>query len=696
MRRSVVLLSTLLLFFSIALVSPLCAAESLSVVSVAPKQVQLTATMGIEQVRYFTLDSPKRLVVDLYGVLPGSHEGEFTLSDGFKLLRVGPLDNKSRFVFDVSGAIFPTFKVDIESDKVVISWEHPQNTTAAALSEPTTIGSAKITAIDFTAEVGQSKVFISLNGNADVSALVRDGNKIQFALKNTTLPQSLRRVFDTLAFPSAIYSVTPYLVNASGQSEVRFTVLLKGDVPYGIQKSSSGYVFVVNDGAYGQSSAVTTGTLPVSAQGQTVDTSSTVAAAPLVPASGSGTKYSGSSSVPVIKQIGAQETNYAGEKTSLVFDNAEVRDILRLIAEISELNIIVSDEVKGNVTLRLIDVPWDQALDLVLDVTALGMVQQGNVVRVLPIDKIRSMKEAELTADRSQEKLESLATEVITVSYADLASVSAPAINLLSDRGNITPDDRNKFLIVTDVPQRIEEIKELIAILDTPERQVMIEARIIEVSSEYTRALGIDWGITHNLSEDVTIGTNVGGSGFLLAGNAALNGTSPLGYIEDLTTLDLKISAFESANNLKVISTPRVTTLNGEEATITQGIQEPTYVRDGDGNTTTEWKDVTLELKVKPVINPDGSIILEIDAKNDSKKTGSDAINKKSAKTKVLVQDGETTVLGGVFVEKQGYTDGGVPYLKNIPGFGHLFKHDVKDTSKNELLIFVTPRIIRR
>jgi len=487
MRRSVVLLSTLMLFFSIALVTPLCAADSLSLVSIDHKRVQLTATMGVDQVRYFTLDSPKRLVVDLYGVLPGEHGNEFQLGNGFSLLRVGPLDNKTRFVFDVSGTTFPVFNVSIRDDYVDITWESSQGTNSQILSEPSTFNSAKISAIDFASIDQQSKLYINITGDSIASTPVLYDNKVQFLLSNTTLPRSLRRVFDTLAFPSAIYSVTPYLVNDAGQPAVKFIVTLKGEVAYSLQKTESGYVFTADDEAYGVSSVATTGIMPVSAFGQTVNTRAVETTA--------GVNSVANMSVPVIKQNGKQSPKYSGEKTSLVFDNAEIRDVLRLIAEISDLNIIASDEVDGNVTLRLIDVPWDHALDLILDVTGLGMIQQGNVVRVLPIEKIRSMKEAELTAERSQEKLESLVTEVVTVSYADLDSVSVPVQNILSDRGAITADARNKLLIITDVPSRIEKAKELIAILDTPERQVMIEARIVQVNSNYSRDLGVHWGM---------------------------------------------------------------------------------------------------------------------------------------------------------------------------------------------------------
>ncbi len=708
MRRSVVLLSTLLMFISVALVSPLCAANSLSVVSVAQKRVQLSATMGIEQVRYFTLDSPKRLVVDLYGVQPGSHSAEFKLSDGFSLLRVGPLDNKTRFVFDVSGSIFPTYKVNTANDQVVVTWEPSQAADAAALADPATVGSAKVTAINFASENGRSKIYINLTGKAKMSSPVRDGNKVQFVLKNATLPRSLRRIFDTLAFPSAIHSVTPYLVDATGQPEVRFIVLLKGDVPYKLQEKGSGYVFVVEDEKYAQTAATITGTMPVSAQGEVVDTSGmpqgqAPSMAETNPSNGNQKK------VPVIEQIGGTKGKvYTGEKTSLVFDNADIRDVLRLIAEISDLNLIASDAVKGNITLRLIDVPWDQALELILDVSGLGMVQEGNVVRVLPKETIRAMKESELTAAHSQEKIEPLVTEVVPVNYAGLADVSGPCNELLSDRGSITEDNRDKLLIITDVPNRIKKIKDLIVILDTPVRQVMIEARIVEVNSNYSRDLGVNWGYTHTPSDYLENVTNAGG-GFQvntstvgevggMTASAGLGSAFRLGEsVLDIGTLDLQISALESDGNGKVISTPRVTTLNGESAVISQGTSIP-YQSSDDNGTKTEFVDAELKLEVTPVINPDGSILLDILATNDSPSftplAGAPSIDTKKAETKVLIQDGETTVIGGIFVETYVDSEDGIPWLMSLPVLGNLFKSQKKQRVKNELLIFITPRIV--
>jgi len=704
MRRSNVLLSILMLLFSLAVVMPV-AAESLSTVNVSGQQVTLSATAEVEQIRYFSLDSPKRLVVDLYGVTPGAHAEDIPLGAGFSTLRTGTLENRTRFVFDVAGDQFPTFNVATGSQGAVVTWQPAESTTFSALAEPAPQGSAKVNAIDFTTNEGRSKLLLDISGQTQATTPVREGNRIQFSLPDTTLPRALRREFDTFAFPSAIHSATPYLVNVGGRPEVRVVVLLKGDVTYQLQKVSAGYEFIVNDGIYAQTSDVVSGQTAVAVDAELDDrnalSASPGASSPVVTsASGLSLSGTGQRQVPTV---------YTGEKTSLVFDNAEVRDILRLIAEISDLNIIASDEVSGSITLRLIDVPWDQALDLILDVTGLGMLQQGNVVRVLPKERIRSMREAELTAARSEEQLEPLVTEVVTVSYADLGSVEAPVNNLLSDRGTLTADSRNKLLIISDVPLRIERARELIAILDTPERQVMIEARIVQVNSNYTRDLGVNWGYSLTDSDHLNTVTNIGGEFRVPTVSTpsvgSLSATAGIGTafrfgskLIDSGILDLQLSALESDGKGKVISTPRVTTLNGESATISQGTSIP-YQTTSDGGTTTEFVNAELKLEVTPVINPDNSIILEILATNDSPSVTAGAtapsIDTKQAETKVLIRDGETTVIGGIFVESIQSNDSGIPGLMHIPGLGYFFKSKRSQTVKDELLIFITPRIVR-
>lgn len=705
MRKIILLLSALWMVAAVAATGPLFAMDSATRITVTGQEVELSATRGYDKVKYFTLDSPKRLVIDMFGVVPGDHADQFELSDGFKRLRVGPRENATRFVFDVTGAVFPTFNVDIADQLTTVTWQHTQNVVAQALSEPANSGSAKITALDFSAKNNQSIFSITVTDQAQSTALVRDQNKVQFSLKNTTLPRSLRREFDTFAFPTAIHSVLPYLVNSAGRPETRFVVQLKGDVPCQLLQTPNGFDFIVNDGRYGQVAEVGGGTLPVAvdeilplADDRTTLAEPDKSAVQPLP-------LATETMDPVIR-LG--QGAYSGEKTSLVFDNADVRDMLRLIAEISELNIIASDDVKGNITLRLIDVPWDQALDLILEITDLGMIQEGNIVRVLPKNKIREKKEAEMTAQRSQEKLEPLETQVVTISYADLGSVSGPARELLSDRGSITEDSRNKLLIINDVPARIDKIKELIQILDTPERQVMIEARIVEVNTNFSRDLGVNWGIDfqdpgHKLG---STSTGIGGD-FLLglpagAGTTATSAGLGLGLTlgrigVDRTVLDLRISALESDGVLKIVSMPKVTTLNGETATISQGTTIP-YQTSGADGPKTEFVNAELKLEVTPVINPDDSIIMELLATNDSPSLTAGAsapsIDTKKAETKVLVRDGETTVIGGIFIENTSETDSGVPWAKDLPLLGQLFKSNKNSKSKSELLIFVTPRIL--
>jgi type IV pilus assembly protein PilQ len=416
------------------------------------------------------------------------------------------------------------------------------------------------------------------------------------------------------------------------------------------------------------------------------------------PAPGSGTN---------VQEESSPEKVYTGEKISLVFDDADIRKIFNLIGEVSDMNIIVGEDVKGTISLRLIDVPWDQALDLVMEIKDLGMLQDGNIARILPKQQIRSMNEAKYTAARAMEKLEDLTTEVITVSYTDLKNIEGPVKDVLTERGNITLDNRNKQIIVTDVASVIAEVKTLVKILDTPERQVMIEARIVEASSTFSKQLGVKWGVS-NESGGAEPNFNIGLGGSFLIPPPALGSVTSAGLgsgftfgnlLVDDTIIDLRISALESSGHGKIISKPRVATLNNETAKIAQGTSIPYSTVSEDG-TKTEFIDANLELEVTPVINPDNSIILEIKATNNQPSSESPdlstapSIDKKEAETKVLVKNGETTVIGGIFVENETDSQSGVPLLMNVPVLGHLFKSTSKSVDRRELLIFITPKIL--
>ncbi|ALC16912.1 type IV pilus secretin PilQ [Desulfuromonas soudanensis] len=672
----------------------------------------------IEKFKYFNLSAPPRLVLDIFGVKPRFKTRSFSGTGGFKQARVGSYPDKTRFVFDAEGKTVPKHEVVQENNRILLSWgdRQPAATPAAALPAA---GKVVVQNLDFSTENGKSIFTIELSGNTSYSTPTEADHIIRFGVDNASITRSQRRVIDASAFPSAVKLITPYTVQEKGVQQVRFAVELKGSVPYSLERKGDNLQLVVEDGAFAEA--------PVPAleqQGVLVlnppPVEEPTASRTKVPGSdgnlGETTRFSAPGEgggtarrdepvrAPVSTQGGG---DYVGQKISLVFDDADIRKILQLIADVSNQNIIASDDVTGTITLRLIDVPWDQALALVLEIKGLGMLSEGNVMRILPIEKIRAMDEAKLTASRTKEKLEDLYTEVIEVSYTDLDNVVGPAKELLTERGKITADNRNKQVIVTDVASVIVEIRKLVKILDTPERQVLIEARIVEASSTFGRDLGVNWRV-NNDNNPGDLPSNAadfsGGGGFLLTPSIASSGLAggiTFGQIGiDSTVLDLRISALETSGNGKVISRPRVTTLNGEEATISQGTQIP-YQTVSEKGTTTEFKSAELSLKVTPVINPDGSVILEIDASNSSigstVATGAGsapAIDTKNAKTKLLVMDGETTVIGGIFVESENFGEAGIPFLRKIPILGRLFRSNSQSSTRSELLIFITPRIV--
>jgi type IV pilus assembly protein PilQ len=669
---------------------------------------------NLENIQYFTLGAPPRLVVDLFGVKPSFKERSFPAAQGFKQMRVGSYADKTRFVFDAEGVRLPSHTVDKQGSVVVVGWGAVE---PSALPPLVTGVPVTVEAVDFNSENGKSVVSILLSADAKAIAPQIDGNMIRFGVQNAGISKALRRSVDASAFPSSIRMITPYTVQEGRRQNVLFAVELKGPVPYDIRVDGRKIQLLVDNGPFAEKPAirekVQKPVVPVSANAP-------VASSVAVPVSASAPGKAAATAKPAHEDTAdnrslAGKKTFRGQRISLVFDDADIRMILKLIGEVSETNIIAGDDVKGTITLRLIDVPWDQALDLLMEIKELGQLREGNVVRILPYEKIRAMRQAELTSVRDERQLEPLITEVISVSYTSLANIAAPVKDLLTkDRGKVTEDNRNKQLIVTDVPAVIHEVRRLVGILDTPERQVMIEARIVEASSTFGRDLGVKWGLSYR---DDTGGAgdpsraNLGlGGGFLIApptagnvmGSAGMGSGITFGRVGiDSTVLDLRISALETSGYGKVVSTPRISTINGGQATISQGTKIPYQSSGADGLPKTEFIDANLQLTVTPVINPDNSIILDISATNSSigstVNTGggtAPAIDTKETKTKLLVRDGETTVIGGIFVETENFGEAGVPLLRSIPILGHLFKSTNRSTSKAELLVFITPRIV--
>jgi type IV pilus assembly protein PilQ len=673
----------------------------------------------IEKFKYFNLSAPPRLVLDIFGVQPRFKTRSFSGTQGFKQARVGSYPDKTRFVFDAEGKTVPKHEVVQEDNRILLSWGDRQSAARPAAALPAS-GKVVVQNLDFATENGKSVFTIELSGNTSYSKPTESDHIIRFGVDNASITRSQRRVIDASAFPSAVKLITPYTVQEKGVQQVRFAVELKGSVAYSLQRKGDNLQLVVEDGAFAEAPVPAVerqGVLvlnPPPGEERTISRAfipgaeSTLGETTAFSAPDEGGIETPRTSPAIVSVPVQDEGAYVGQKISLVFDDADIRKILQLIADVSNQNIIASDEVTGTITLRLIDVPWDQALALVLEIKGLGMLSEGNVMRILPIEKIRAMDEAKLTSARTKEKLEDLYTEVIEVSYTDLDNVVGPAKELLTERGKITADNRNKQVIVTDVASVIVEIRKLVKILDTPERQVLIEARIVEANSTFSRDLGVNWRINNdNNSGDLPSNAAdfSGGGGFLLSpsiATAGLAGDITFGQIGiDSTVLDLRISALETSGNGKVISRPRVTTLNGEEASIAQGTEIPYQSTSTDGAAKTEFKKAELSLKVTPVINPDGSVILEIVATNSSigslVATGNGsapAINTKEAKTKLLVMNGETTVIGGIFVETENSAESGIPFLRKIPILGRLFRSNNQSNTRSELLIFITPRIV--
>lgn len=411
-----------------------------------------------------------------------------------------------------------------------------------------------------------------------------------------------------------------------------------------------------------------------------------------------------------------EEGKYTGKKISLDFQDADIVPIFRLLADISGFNIVVSPQVKGKLTMKLINVPWDQALDLILKTFSLGKSVQGNIIRIAPYSVFVKERDDAAKAEKAGIKAEPLLTRIFPISYADVNVVqsSIKSSKLLTERGSTSVDTRTSTLLVKDVASVFLEIEKLLETLDTPTPQVLIEARIVEVNTANVTDLGIQWGgfmvsadglaqiggfsglntgtfTGHNFAVDFPgSGTAGSGSGFTFG---MLNPARSMG-------LDLQLSAFETLGKLKIISNPRIITLDNKEAKILQGKSIPVRKLTTEGTISTEFKDITLELTVKPHIAPDDTISMIVSIKKEELDPtvpsieGVPGTDKKQAETSVIIANGETVVIGGVYKITKTTSEAGVPGLMNIPILGWLFKKHSTDTQTNELLIFITPRVV--
>lgn len=412
---------------------------------------------------------------------------------------------------------------------------------------------------------------------------------------------------------------------------------------------------------------------------------------------------------------------YTGEKLSLNFQDIDVRSVLQLIADFTNLNLVASDTVQGGITLRLQNVPWDQALDLVLKTKGLDKRKVGNVLLVAPADEIAARERQELESQRQIQELAPLRRELMQVNYAKAADIAklfqsvTRGENVETERGSITVDERTNNIIAYQTQDRLDELRRIVTQLDIPVRQVMIEARIVEANVGYDKALGVRWGGSTNLrgkhnwtaygldnngDEAGNTGADVGSNTpFIDLGAADATSGIGLGFVTNNVLLDLELSAMESTGNGEIVSQPKVVTSDKETAKILKGTEVPYQEASSSGATTVSFKEASLSLEVTPQITPDSRIIMEVKVTKDEPDylnavLGVPPISKNEVNAKVLVNDGETIVIGGVFSNTQSKTVDKVPFLGDVPYVGRLFRRDVVSEAKSELLVFLTPRIM--
>ncbi|EHL22707.1 type IV pilus secretin PilQ [Acidovorax sp. NO-1] len=435
-----------------------------------------------------------------------------------------------------------------------------------------------------------------------------------------------------------------------------------------------------------------------------------------------------------------QGPGYSGEKLSLNFQNIEVRSLLQVIADFTDFNIVTSDTVTGSLTLRLKDVPWDQALQIIMDAKGLGMRKSGTVLWIAPKDEIDDRVKKDYEAALSIQKLEPLRTQAFQMNYAKAVDMvaqlstssggSGTSNRFLSERGSAIAEPRTNQLFVTDTASKLEEVRQLLSTLDVAVRQVMIEARIVEASDTFGRSLGVRLGGTDlRAGRGGTGGYNIGGGNSVAFGTSYSNAvassgaggaTNTLGNFVNLPAqaqggfdaasfaisifnaaanrfLNLEISAMEADGKGKIVSSPRVVTADQTKASIEQGTEFPYPVTAPNGGTVIAFKKAVLKLEVLPQITPEGNIILDLDVNKDSPGEilqNVRAINTKHIKTQVLVENGGTVVIGGIFELFEDNAEAKVPFLGDLPAVGNLFKTKTKQMNKQEMLIFITPKVL--
>jgi type IV pilus assembly protein PilQ len=512
-------------------------------------------------------------------------------------------------------------------------------------------------------------------------------------------------MIDTSAFPSVVKMITPYQVKMKKANDARILVKLRQSTTYSVKQEGDTLFWDIKNPEDIKSSSAATRPAhsDTAAKKATTDSTPEPVGKVSLPSEVVSVNDKQGNSVPKY----GEKKIYTGRRVSLEFSDADIRKILQLIAEVSNLNFLIGDDVSGTISIKLVNVPWDQALDVILETKGLEKKQDGNIMYIKPKGKFKTEDEEEAEAKKVRERRMELKTKLFDINFAEVSDIAKQFDKLKSERGTIAQDERTNRVIVTDIEERLEKMNGLLKSLDMPERQVMIEARIVEASSTFTRNLGVNWGLHFQDDTASVLGIRRADVGFggittappLVGTGASAGGAAGIsfGTLSSDIQLNLRLSAAATIGQVKVISSPKIITLNNKAAKISQGQSIPYSTVSAEG-TKTEFVEAALTLEVTPHVASDGTISMKIKATNNSagQSTGDGPppINKKEATTEVQVMSGETTVIGGIYQDSDTENDSGVPWMMDIPLFGWLFKSNSKEKTKTELLIFITPKIV--
>jgi len=668
---------------------PLNALKAINFAGLPGDQVQITFEMSnsADNPASFTIDNPARIAFDL----PATKS---ELASRSQAIGIGPaksvtaveVKGRTRVVLNLFEMV--PYETRTEGNNIVVVLGGTQgaassasasaftNTAPATTSSSNSDAAQGITNIDFRrGDQGEGRVIITLSDPAVPIDMRQEAGKVVVDLKGAQLPAELQRRLDVTDFATPVKLIDTEMTSRG----THMVITAIGDYEHLAYQADDQFTVEIRETTKEEQ-----------------------------------------------EERKKQEFGYTGERLSLNFQDIEVRSVLQLLADFTGTNIVVSDTVSGSLTLRMQNVPWDQALDIVLKTKGLAKRENGNVMLIAPSEEIAAREKLELESQKQIEELAPLYSDFIQVNYAKAADIASllksEDSSLLSERGKATIDDRTNTLLVQDTAEKLGEVRKLVALLDIPVRQVLIESRIVIANNDFSRDLGVKFGLSGNSSDGdkfiVGGGTRPGDTDFGYSpGFESPAGSGNSGLLVDLpvanpsgalgialgkvgsSLLQLELSAMQLEDRGEIVSSPRVITSNQQQATIQQGVEIPYQEASSSGATSVSFKEAVLQLQVTPQITPDDRIIMDLQVNKDSVGEifgGVPSIDTRNVNTRVLVENGETLVLGGIYEQETGSQSERIPFFGSLPGVGWLFKTEAKTDQKQELLIFVTPKIIKQ